>query len=121
SPQSRLESLKEPDCPADLHRDRSDACRGGAGIALANAEQKAIAKTQQCPAQRGQGEDERERRQQEQTQGRSNSSQNQMPEFGALSMLEEIAGPAAANVSILAKESSDRPARVISNFDFTFQ
>src|SRR5260370_26908849 len=121
SPQSRLESLKESDRPANLHRNRSDACRGGAGIALANAEQKAIAKTQQCPAQRWQGKDERERRQQEQTQGRSNSSQNQMSDLRALSMLEEIAGSAVTNVSILAKESSHRAARVISNFNFTSQ
>src|SRR5262249_62423558 len=100
---------------------RSAARRRGAGIALANAEHKAIAKTQQRPAQRWEGKDERERRQQEQTQGRSDTSENQMSDLRALSMLEEIARSAAANVSILAKKSSHRAARVISNFNFTRQ
>jgi hypothetical protein len=88
---------------------------------LANTEQKAIAKAQQCPAHRWQGEDERERRQQEQAQHRSNSSQNQMSNLRVLSMLEEIARSATANVSILPKESSYRRARVISNFNFICQ
>src|SRR6516164_1183774 len=121
SPQSRLQSLKESDGPTDLHHDGCGACRGGAGVRLANAEQKAIAKTQQCPAQRWEGKDEREWRQQEQTQRRSNSSQNQMSDLRVLSMLEEITGSAATNVSILPNESSHCVARVIGNFNLTGQ